>query len=482
MENKLAQKTRLITEGPIVKSLFLIAWPIVFANTLHTAYQLIDTFWVGRLGAPAVAAVSVSFPMLFFLLGFGFGLSIAASVFVAQFAGARRHEMVNHVTAQTILMVVVISLLLSVVGYYTAPSVLRLIGIGPDIFADTIRYLRISYIGLIFSYGFILFQSILRGIGEVRFPLYVIIATVLLNAILDPLFIFGWGPVPGFGVSGAAYATLITQGIAAVVGIGVLFGGRYGIRLKAADFIPDWRFIHEAVKVALPASIEQTTRTLGSIMLTFLATGFGTVSLATLGLGMRIMSFVFIPAFGLGMATTTLVGQNIGAGNILRAEQAARLSGWVGFWSLNVFAVLFYLFAEPLVRLFVPADEALVASGVEFVSIATISFGVIGAQQALLGAFRGAGGTMSAMAISLVTQWILQFPVSYILCMHTPLGVAGIWWGFPIANIIATILTVIWFQYGTWQDLKLMEQGIPPEALHKHTLIDDAASEQEYIN
>ena len=265
---------------------------------------------------PASAAVSVCFPLIFILLAFGFGLSIAASIFVAQYAGARKHAMVNHVSAQTLLMIVVVSLVLSCAGYISSPYVLHLIGVGEDIFTDTNRYLQISYIGMIFSYGFVVFQSILRGIGEVRYPLYVITLTVLLNAVLDPLFIFGWGPVPGYGVAGAAYSTIATQFIGAGIGLGVLFNGRFGIHLKLSDFVPDFPMIKRAIRIALPASLEQSVRTLGSIMLVFLATGFGTMALATFGIGMRIMSFIFIPAFGLGMATTTLVGQNIGAGNV----------------------------------------------------------------------------------------------------------------------------------------------------------------------
>lgn len=471
--NKLDQKTKLITEGSIVRSLFVIAWPIVLGNTMHTAYQLIDTFWVGRLGTNAVAAVSVCFPLIFILLAFGFGLSIAASIFVSQYAGARKHDMVNHVAAQTLLMIVVVALVLSCIGYVTSPYILRLIGVGDDIFSDANRYLQISYIGMIFSYGFVVFQSILRGIGEVRYPLYVITLTVFLNAIFDPLFIFGWGPIPGYGVTGAAYSTIATQFIGAAIGLGVLFNGRFGIHLKLPDFIPDFPMIKRAVMVALPASLEQSVRTLGSIMLVFLATGFGTLALATFGIGMRIMSFIFIPAFGLGMATTTLVGQNIGAGNVNRAVESARLSGWVGFLSLNAFAVLFFIFAQPMIRFFVPGDEELVAAGAVFVRVAVFSFGFIGSQQCLLGAFRGAGSTASAMLISLITQWVFQFPISYILCTHTTLAVTGIWWGFPVANSIAMLMTIFWFKFGTWKKLNLARDEDFKEHLEEEILIEE---------
>ncbi|MBI2992617.1 MAG: MATE family efflux transporter [Gammaproteobacteria bacterium] len=482
MHHALEKRTRQITEGPIVRSLLVIAGPIVFTNILHSAYQLVDMFWVGRLGADGLAAVSVCYPIIFFLMSAGLGLSIAGSVFVAQYAGARRHDMLNHVSGQTLLMIAMVSVVVSVIGYFGSPFILRLIGVHEQIFENANRFLQISFLGLIFSFGFMVSQSLLRGIGEVRFPLYVISSTVILNAVVVPVFIFGWGPVPALGVPGAAAATVLTQAIAAVVGMGVLFSGRYGIHLRARDFVPDLEFIRRAILVALPASVEQSTRTFGSILLTFLATGFGTLALATYGVGTRILSFVFIPAFGLAMATSTLVAQNIGAGNVRRAEDVARLSGWVAFWSLNGVAILFAIFAVPMVRVFVPGDEALVAAGAEFVYIVSLSFGIIGAQQALLGAFRGAGSTTSAMVISLVTQFVLQFPMSYIMCYHTSLGVTGVWWGFPVANFVATIMTIVWFRRGTWKDVELIGWKRAHRRPGDRVLAEEVAGEQEYIS
>jgi len=169
-------------------------------------------------------------------------------------------------------------------------------------------------------------------------------------------------------------------------------------------------------------------------------------------------------------------------GNLERAEQTARLSGWAAFWGLNAVAILFYIFAEPLVRFFVPHEEALVQSGAEFVYIVSMSFGVIGAQQALFGAFRGAGGTISPMVIALITQWVLQFPLSYIMCMHTPLAVTGIWWGFPVANFITMIITIVWFKRGEWKQIKLTEREVSVPEPEDEALIEEAVKEQEYIN
>ena len=201
-----------LTEGSIVRSLVALSLPIVFANILQTAYQLVDTFWVGRLGGEAVAAVSVSFPLIFLMIALGGGLAVAGSVLVAQYVGARNAARVNHVTAQTLLMVGVVSVLLAAVGYGSSAYALGLMGVTPPTLGDATRYLQVSFLGLPFTFGYFVYQSVLRGIGEVRAPVYIVFGTVLLNLALDPLFIFGWGPIPGAGVTGAAYATIGTQG------------------------------------------------------------------------------------------------------------------------------------------------------------------------------------------------------------------------------------------------------------------------------
>lgn len=480
--NTLDRNTRLILEGSIIKALLAISWPVVLGNLLHISYQLIDFFWVGRLGSAALASVSVSFPILFLMLGTGFGLSIAGSVFIAHYAGARRQQEVNHASAQTLILMLALALVSSVIGYVVSPWILGLMGLEPQVYDGAMVYLRVSFIGLVFTFGFLVYQSILRGVGEVRFPLWVICGTVVGNAILDPILIFGWGPIPALGILGAALATIITQAVAAAIGLHALFTGRYGIHIRRQDLVPDLDFLRETVRVGLPASIEQATRPLGALALLFLTATFGTLSVAAFGIGTRILGFVFIPALGLAMATTTLVGQNIGAGNIRRAEDAARLSAWAAFWGLNAVALLTWIGAAPLVRLFAPGDPALTAMTAEFVRILSLSYAAIGVQQTLLGAFRGAGGTVPAMLIGLMSQWVLQVPITWYLCMHTVLGVKGVWWGFPAANLIATLVTIAWFRYGAWQDLKLMERGLPPKAAHKPDLVDEAAGEQEYIS
>lgn len=442
------RRTRQITEGSIALALLRLVGPVMISVTLQTSYQLVNTFWVGRLGAAAVAAISVTAPLTFFLIVLGSGLSIAGSIFVAQYSGAREHHRVNHVAAQTIVMVACVAIVLSVIGYVSARPALAFMGVAPDVQPFAASYLHITYMGLLFSYGFMMFQSILQGVGEVRFPLYVVASSVVLNAVLDPLLIFGWGPIPAQGVVGAAVATVISQGFAAIIGVGILFTGRYGVRVQIHHFKPDLAFIKRALAVGLPASIEQGTRTFGSVVLTALAAGFGTQALAAYGVGGRIITFFFVPALGLSSATATVVGQNIGAGKFDRAERAIALSGWLAFGGVTVLGLLFYPFADEVCRFLVPSDEKVIELATQFAHVTAPVFGIITAQQAMAGGFRGAGQTTTAMIIAILMQWCCQIPVSYYLAHHTTLGLAGVWWGFPIANTLALALSVYWFRRG----------------------------------
>jgi len=470
-----APKANALLEGPILASLITLAVPIVLANVLQAGYQLIDAFWVGRLGGSAVAAVSVSFPVIFLSIALGAGLAIAGSTLIAQYVGAKNHAMVNHVAAQTLLMVVVVSILLGVIGYLIAPGILALMGVAPDVYANALGFMRISFVGLVFNFSFFMFQSIMRGVGETKLPLYIIFGTVLLNFVLDPLFIFGWGPVPALGVMGAALATLGTQSIAAIVGLSVLFGGKYGIHLSWKDFVPDTGYIRRAFFLGFPASIEMSARALGLTVMTFLIASFGTLSVAAYGVGSNVLQVVMIPAMGLSMAVSTLVGQNIGAGNVERAARIGRLGAWLGFWILSAAGVIVFAFAPQFVAFFVPGDEAVMAAGSAFLRTMALAWGFLGAQFALTGVLRASGNMTTTMMLTLVSQWVIQFPLAYVLSKHTDLGIEGIWWAFPIANVAITLITLAIYAKGDWKKTRLTDpEEVLTEKVSEEILTEEA--------
>jgi putative MATE family efflux protein len=445
-------------EGPILRSLLALAVPIVAANALQSAYQLIDAFWVGRLGGAAVAAVSVSFPAMFLTFAIGSGLSMAGSTLIAQYVGARNHRMVGHVAGQTLLMVAIVSVVLGVGGYLVAPALLRLMGVGPDVYPGALAFMRVSFAGTLFSFTYFVFQSIMRGIGRPNLPVYIALGTVFLNFVLDPLFIFGWGPVPGFGVMGAAMTTFCAQAIAAIIGIVVLRLGLHGIHVRRGDFIPDLTYIKRAFFLGFPASVEMSARALGIMVMSFLITSFGTLALAAYGVGSNVLQVVMIPAMGLSMAISTLVGQNIGARNIERAAAIGRLGALIGFGGLAAFGLLVYLFPRTIVSFFVPNDAAVIEAGAEFLRISAPAWGFLGAQFAFTGVLRASGNMVVTMVLTLVSQWVLQFPLAYVLSKHTALGVQGIWWAFPAANVTIALITLGVYAKGDWKKKRLLDE------------------------
>lgn len=446
-----------LTRGSIVRAVLQLAVPIVFANLLQTAYQLIDTFWVGRLGASAVAAVSLSFPVIFFLISLGIGLAVAGTIMVSQYQGAGDIDAVDRVAAQALEGVVAISVLLAVAGFFAAHHVVAFLGADEDVLPMATAYLRVSFVGLPFLFAYVIFQSLMRGVGDARTPLLIVTGTVALNFVLDPVFILGLGPVPRIGVAGAALATVITQGLAALVGLGMLFSGRYGIKLIARNLRPDMPVLWRLLKLGLPAAVEQSSRALGLMVMTILVAGFGTVTLAAYGIGSRMLSFVIIPALGLSQATSALVGQNVGAGKIARAERTTFLSAGIALASLSVFGVLGFVFARELVMLFVPGAPEVIAQGALFVKITALTYGLIGAQLVFTGAFRGSGNTVIAMAIALVSLWMLQFPLAWVLSERTALGEVGIWIAYPVQNVITAVVALIWFLRGSWKHRSVLD-------------------------
>jgi len=447
---------RLI-EGPIIRSLFLLAIPIMGANVLQIAYQLIDAFWVGRLGAAGIAAVSISMPILFLMISAGMGFAVAGSILIAQYAGARDHRMVDHVAAQTLLIVTGISIVLGGAGVLLAPYLLILLHVAPDVHDGALAFLRVCLAAMPFVFAYIMFQALLRGVGQVTVPLYIIAGTVFANFWLDPVLIFGKFGFPALGVMGAGVATVIAQGIAAAIGIALLFSGRYGIHLKWAYFKPDFAFLKRAFNLGYPASIEQSARGLGMTVMMLLITGFGTVATASFGVGMNILNVVIVPAMGFSMATATLVGQNIGSGNIPRAERVAHLAALLSFGALSLLGIFAFVFAHELTVFFVPEDAAVIAEGARFIRIVSWSFGFIGLQFALTGVLRASGNVMAAMIISLVSLWVLRFPLAFVLAERTSLGTDGLWWSFPVANVVTVLIAGIWFARGDWKTRRLIE-------------------------
>lgn len=444
------QKQKL-TEGSILKSLIRLSLPIILANVLHTTYHLIDTFWLGRLSANAVASVSISFPILFLILSLGGGLTLGGSVIVAQHFGAENKKEVDYSSSQTVFVIFIISIFLAALAYFLAEPMMILIGAKPPVLEDAVGYFEVSSLGFVFLFMFFVFQSLMRGTGDVMLPLYVVLITVLLNLVLDPLFIFGYGPFPALGVKGAALASISTQAISAIIGLIILFRGKRGLKISLSQMKFDWKWTKKLFRIGIPTSLDQSTRAAAMTVIIVLVTSFGAEVVAAYGIGVRVLSLIVIPALGFAMATTTLVGQNIGARQIKRAEKVGELSAKIAMIGLTSVGMILFVFAEPITAFFVPNDPQVIKDGALFIKIMAPSFGILGVQQVLNGVFNGAGFTQASLLISVFNLWIIRFPLAFLLSQNTGMAEVGLWWSFPISNLLGGLAAFIYFKLGYWK-------------------------------
>ncbi len=460
-----------LTQGSILGSILSLSIPIIFANLLQIGYQLIDTYWVGKLGAVAIAAVSLSFPVIFLSLSIGGGIAIAGAILVAQYMGKGDRKSVNYIATQVILIISILSTAFSVLGYFLTPLIVKFLSPAGDVYTEAVNYMSISFIGMFFMFLYVVFQSLMRGIGEVKIPVYIVLGTVILNFFLDPLFIFGYSFIPAFGVSGAAIASLLTEALSMAIGMLILFSGKTAIKIELKNLKIDFSLIKKMFLLGFPASIEQISRSLGMIIMVALVSGFGTIALAAYGIGIRIWSFIIIPSLGFSMATSTLVGQNLGAGKRKRAEKIVKLSLFIGFFSLFTAGVLFFMFSKDIVLLFISKGSNVIEESTLLIKILSVGFPFVALLMIINGVFRGSGNTKIPMILSIFSFWFLRLPMAYIFSSF--IGEKGIWLSFPLADIIASIIAVILFLKGSWKNKKLTKEIVIEKAIEEELMIEE---------
>ncbi len=441
-----------LTRGPISLALFTLAWPVVLSNLLQTVYNIADTYWVGGLGSEAVAAISLGFPIIFLFISLGGGLVIAGTTLVAQNVGAGRDKTADYIASQTLGFVGMVSIVLAALGYFFSAAVVELLGPEPEVIPTAVAYLKTWFVGVPFVFGFFVFQALVRGSGDTMSPMRLMVASTLLNIVLDPFLIYGWGPFPAMGVPGAAVATVLSRALAAGFGLYLLFKGTVGLRVKLEHMWPRLDTVKSVLLIGTPAAIEQSSRAVGMTVMTAVVTAYGTPALAAYGIGNRVVSLIFMPSMGVAEATTAMVGQNLGAGIPKRAERVAWIGAGSMFALLSFLGIFVYAGAHYVGRVFLPPGEVVaLAHTSAYLRTIAFGFGFIGAMNVVNGAFRGAGKTMVAMSFSLISLLGLRVPFAYFLAGHTGLGTHGLWWGVLLSNVIGGIIATAWFKRGDWK-------------------------------
>lgn len=438
-----------LINGPVAENLFYLSLPVIVINLLHTAYNLADTFWLGQYGGEALAAITFAFPLVFFLISLGMGLAVAGSVLVAQFEGSGNTKKRNYAASQTIGFSALVSVILGFFGYFFIGDIVGLLGATGDVAASASGYLEIISIGLFSLFGFLVFQSLMRGFGDTVTPMILMLGTVILNIIIDPIFIFGWWIVPELGVQGAAIATIFSRSLALVIGIYLLFTGKKGLEISLEQMKPDLSFFKKMTGIGVPASVEGTGRSVSVNAVTaVVGWSFADPIVAGFGIGIRIFSMVFLPAAAVGRGVEYMTGQNLGAGRFERAGETAREGAKYSFLILTVLGIITFIFARPIASIFT-TEQQIAQTGAEFLRYVAFSFGFIGVLRSYNGSFRGAGKTATAAVISIATLGVIRLPIAYFGSIQ--LGTKGVWAAFFISNVLGAFIAYSWYQRGTWK-------------------------------
>lgn len=439
-----------LTEGSILRGLALLTTPMLVGAVLQNLQSLIDLFWVGRLGKEAVASVAISGTVLMVLFPLLMGIGTGTVALVARATGAGRLDDANRAAGQSLMLAFLLGALFGIAGWPVARAVLGILGAEADVAELGAGYLRISLLGGFTAFVLFIGNSALQGAGDAFTPMWIMAVANVLNIILDPLFIYGLGPFPRMGVPGAALATVLAQAIAAAVSVYYLFSGRTAIHVHWKHCRPDPVLSWRILRIGIPGSGQMVARSLMGVVLMRIVAACGTAAVAAYGVGLRIHMVILMPAFALGGAAATMVGQNLGAGKPDRSRRAAWAATGVDVAFMALAAAVLAVFAPFFIHLF-NRDPEVVQTGSHYLRVVS-PFYVFSALGIVLGrALNGAGDALSPMIITIVCLWGIQVPLALHFAKVYQPATQGIWWAMSAAMTLQGLLTVFWFETGRWQ-------------------------------
>lgn len=448
-----------LTVGSIPRHLLNFAVPLLLANLLTTGYSIINMIWVGNiLGKDAVGATADCFPIIFIVIGLAVGATMATSVLISQYYGAKNYRMVEKVVNHSAAISLILSAVLTIAGILASDPLLRMMDTPAEVFPLASGYLKITLAGFTLMYMGTLITSILRGIGDTKAPLLFMAAAVTVNAALDPLLIVGIGPFPKLGLNGAAYASIFSQAVALALGYIYLSRKNRIVAIRPGKLTLEKDLTLLIFKIGFPSMIQQTLISIGSAFITSYVNVFGAVAIAAFGAASRIDALAVMPAMAVGMAVTSLTGQNLGAG---KPERIKEIFQW-GLMLAAAFTLLVSLLAVIIpgiiLRMFVQEPEVL-AIGSNYLRIVGSSYLVFALLFISSGVINGAGQTMITMLFSLLSLWILRVPLAAFLS-RTSLGITGIWLAIVISFVTTAAISYAYYRTGRWKKAVLKH---PPE-------------------
>jgi len=443
-----------LTTAPIGKALVMLAVPMIMEMIMESIFAVVDVFWVAHLGASAVAAVGLTESMMMILYAIAMGVSIGVMALVARRVGEKDLDAAGRTAAQGIVLGLAIACALGIAGAVLAPQLMRTMGADDTVVATGSGFTRVMLGCNASVFLLFLINAVFRGAGDAALAMRALWLGNILNIVLGPCFIFGLGPFPALGVTGAAVATSIGRGTAVLYQLTMLARGRSKIAIARKHFAIDVRLMASVLRLAGSATFQMLLLMTSYVGVMRILSSFGSAPLAGYTIGFRILMFAMLPASGLSNAAATLVGQNLGARRPDRAEQAAWHACIASAAFLTVVGVVFIVGARVLVGLFTHDAEVL-DHGVTYLRIISLGFPFYAFGMVMMQAFNGAGDTRTPTLINLFVFWALQLPLAWLLSHHTSLGPSGVFATLAICFSVFAAIGVALFRRGGWKHTRV---------------------------
>lgn len=443
--------TQDYTSGSIDKAIILLSVPMILEMSMESLFAVIDVYFVSQLhDNDAVATVGLTESVLTLIYSLAMGLSMGATAMVARRVGEKDIKAAEVAAIQAIYIGLGLALLITFTGVFFSEDVLRVMGASESLIQKNSGYTRWMFTGNITIMLLFLINGIFRGAGDASIAMRSLLLSNTLNIFLDPLFIFGAGPIPAFGVEGAAIATNIGRGVGVLYQLYHLFGGKGLIKLHAHNITLKWDIIGRLIKVSAGGTGQFLIGSASWIFLVRILSDFGSAAVAGYTIAIRVIVFAILPAWGMANAAATLVGQNLGAGHPDRAEKSVWRTAFLNMVFLAVITLLFFSLARPIIELFTE-DEKVLKNGIQCLKIVSLGY-IFYAYGMVVGqSFNGAGDTRTPTIVSFFGFWILQIPLAYGLANWLSIGTTGVFSAIPIAESLMAVAYVLLFKRGKWK-------------------------------
>ena len=447
-------KEHNFTTGSIRRAVFMLSIPMILEMMMESIFALVDAYFVSSIGANAIATVGLTESVLTLVYAVAIGLSMGATAIVARRIGEKDPEGASKAAVQALFLGFGVSIIISFIGILYPREILELMGGEPDLVAEGYGYTQVLLGGNMTIMMIFLINAIFRGAGDASVAMKVLIISNVLNIILDPMFIFGFGPIPEFGVKGAAIATTIGRGTAVIIQLAILFFGWSTIKVKLKDLVIRTRIMMNLIKVSLGGIVQFIIGTSSWVVLMLIMAQFGSEVVAGYTIAIRVLLFTLMPSWGMSNAAATLVGQNLGAGQPERAEQSVWKTGKYNAWFMAGVSLFYLAFAKTIIQFFTDDPEVIYYGALSLRIIAAgyvaYAYGMV-----VIQSFNGAGDTRTPTVINFFCFWVFQLPFAYFFAIYLEWEATGVLWAITIAEILIAVVAIIWFKKGKWKTVEV---------------------------